>query len=422
MMEDHAAKGLSRRAFLGAAAGAGIMAVGGGAARAEDRSTLKVGLVGCGRRGLGAAKDCVTANEGVVIHAIGDLFPEQVETGVERLALLGDVFQASEDHCFHGWDVCDRILETGVDAIILAAPPGFRPRHFAAAVGAGKHVFMEKPCAVDPAGVRSVLASAALAREKNLSVVAGTQRRHQAPYRDLIQRVHDGAIGEILAAECYWVGDYGYYPAVPREEGWCDTEWQIRNWNYFAWLSGDHIVEQHIHNIDVIQWALQANPVKCFGMGGRQQRTGPEYGHIFDHFAVEFEYPGGIRVQSLCRQQSNVYNRVGERLVGSRGACDPRRGITGPSAYEFSGEQDNPFEQEHRHWVDSIRGGDGLNEGENLAHSTLAAIMGRMAAYSGQEITWEFARHESALDYGPAEGFGPRPAPEVAIPGVYTLV
>lgn len=412
----------TRRGFMKAAAvGAGAAAF---AVRTADAAPepLKVGLVGCGRRGCGAAKNCVESSENVVLVAIGDLFPSELAAGKDKLKLLGDAYKVPEDACFSGWDAYQQVLAADIDLVLLATPPAFRPQHLAAAVEAGKHVFMEKPGAVDPAGVRSIIASSEKAKAKGLAIVAGTQRRHQTPYLETLRRVHDGAIGEIVAASCYWIGDYGYYPAVLQEPGWSDMEWQVRNWNYFTWLSGDHIVEQHVHNIDIMNWALQGHPVSAIGLGGRQQRTGPEFGHIYDHFAVEFEYPGGIRVQSLCRQMKDTQNRVGEHLVGTKGTCDPRRRIDGPVPYEPE-EGRSAFEQEHADLIASIRNGTPLNEGRALAESTLTAIMGRMACYTGQAVTWDWAMNESKEDLSPpAYEFGPLPVPPVAMPGETPLV
>ena len=275
----------------------------------------------------------------------------------------------------------------------------------------------------DPAQIRSVIATGALAEKKGLCIVAGTQRRHQVQYRDLLPRIHDGAIGEIVCAEAYWVGDYGYYPAVLRQQGWSDMEAQLRNWNYFTWLSGDHIVEQHVHNLDIMNWALQGHPVKAFGLGGRQQRTGAEFGHIYDHFSVEFEYANGVRVQSLCRQNSDTYERVAERIVGTLGTCDPRKGITGKNAYAWAGEDSNPYVEEHKHLVKAIRAGIPINEAKQVAESTMAAIMGRMACYTGEEVTWDFAMNESKLSLLPEKfELSSLPTPEVAVPGVTKLI
>jgi predicted dehydrogenase len=256
-----------------------------------------------------------------------------------------------------------------------------------------------------------------------LSIVAGTQRRHQPAYLDIIQRIHDGAIGDILAASCYWVGDYGYYPAVLRKEGWSDVEAQVRNWNYYTWLSGDHIVEQHVHNLDIMNWALNAHPVKCFALGGRQQRTGPEFGHIYDHFAVEFEYPEAVRVQSLCRQNADTFSRVAENIVGTKGVANPARDIRGKEMYRFKGKDADPYVKEHMDLIEAVRSGKPINEAKTVAESTLCAIMGRMSAYTGQEVTWKFAMEDSKLDLMPKGlKFGDRPVDPVAVPGITKLV
>lgn len=415
----------TRRAFLGATAAAGVFALGRGAVSAQgEAAPLRVGLVGCGRRGLGAARDCVQSSPNVVITAAGELFEDVMADARPKLAQLGDACTVSDETAFTGFDAYQKVIAAGVDVVLLCAPPGFRPQHLDAAVAAGKHVFMEKPCAVCPAGVKAVFAASDRAAEKGLAIVCGTQRRHDDGYREILRQVHDGAIGDIVAASCYWVGGYSYYPAVLRQEGWSDIEAMIRNWNYFTWLSGDHIVEQHIHNIDIMNWALEAVPDKAIGLGGRQQRTGPEYGHIYDHFAVEFEYPGGVRVTSLCRQQSDCVSRVTEHLVGTKGTATPASSIEGENAYTFSGDAMNPFVQEHAHLIASIRAGEPINEGRQLAESTLAAIMGRMAAYTGQEVTRRFLLEESTLNLMPPVDldFGPMETPPVAVPGVTPLV
>jgi myo-inositol 2-dehydrogenase / D-chiro-inositol 1-dehydrogenase len=411
--------GSTRRHFFKttAAAGAAAWVASRSIAHAQDAQPIRVGLVGCGRRGAGAARDCVSSAPNVSIVAIGDLFPDMLADARQKLTQLGDAFQATDDTCFAGWDAYQNVIATDCDLVILAAPPGFRPQHLRAAVEAGKHVFMEKPCAVDPVGVRAIIESSDTARNKGLAIVSGTQRRHQAPYVEIIKRIHDGAIGDLVAAQCYWMGDYGYYAAVLPEPGWSDMEAQIRNWNYYTWLSGDHIVEQHVHNIDIMNWAFDAHPVAAIGMGGRQQRTGPEYGHIYDHFSVEFEYPGGARVQSMCRQMYTPHRRVGENLVGTKGGANPGKEITGPKAYVFEDEATNPYVQEHTNLIASIRAGKPLNEGRALAESTMAAVMGRMAAYTGAEITWDYVMNESNLDLAPPTyEFGPRETPAVPVP------
>lgn len=415
----------SRREFIGHSAflGASVFAIGAKQSGATNGDPLRVGLIGCGRRGTGAARDCIRATENVTIAAVGDLFSDALEIGLKKLQTLGKRFTATPETCFHGWEAGQKVIGCDVDIIFLCEPPAFRPMHLRAAIEAGKHVFMEKPAAVDPVGIRSVVDSSALAEEKGLCIVAGTQRRHQTSYRDIIGRIHDGAIGDIVSASCYWIGDYEYYPAIPRNTEWSDMEWQIRNWNYFTWLSGDHIVEQHVHNIDIINWVLNAHPIKAIGMGGRSQRVGPEYGHIYDHFSVEFEYPGGIRVQSMCRQNKDTYKRIGEHLIGTLGSANPAQQISGPNAYRILGQNDNPYEQEHANLITAIRSGNPINEGRNIAESTMAAMMGRISAYTGQEVTWDWAMTESKLDLmPPVLEMGPLPVPPVAIPGVDKLM
>ncbi len=390
----------------------------------SEPEPIRVGIIGCGRRGTGAGVDCVRSSPNVKIVALGDLFADMVNTCREKLALqIGDALQVDDKHCFTGWDNFKGVIESDVDMVILAAPPAFRPQHFEYAIEAGKHVFMEKPVAVDPVGIRKILSVGSKADEKKLSVVAGTQRRHQNVYRELVKKIHEGAIGRIVSASCYWIGDYDYYKPVPRRPEWSDVEYQIRNWNYYTWLSGDHIVEQHVHNIDVINWVLDSHPIKAVGMGGRQQRTDIEFGHIYDHFAVEFEYPGGIRVHSYCRQNKDTYKRVGEFVVGTEGVAEPGKYIRTDKEYPYTGENNNPYEQEHADLIASIRNHAPVNETKAIAESTLSAIMGRMSAYTGQEVSWDWVLNESKLSLMPENlEFGPMPVPPVAIPGETELI
>ena len=389
----------------------------------SETAPLKVGIIGCGRRGTGAGIDCVRSSPNIKITAIGDLFPDAIQKCKAKLAQLGDAFQVEDKNCFTGWDNYKGVLETDIDIAILAAPPAFRPQHFQYAIEKNKHVFMEKPVAVDPVGIRSILATGENATEKKLNVVAGTQRRHQKPYLSLIEKIHEGAIGDIVSASCYWIGDYDYYTPVPRDPSWSDMEYQLRNWNYYTWISGDHIVEQHVHNIDVINWVLKTHPIRAIGMGGRQQRTGPEFGHIYDHFFVEFEYPGGIRVTSACRQNKDTYKRVGEYVVGTHGKAEPGKYIFTDKEYPYTGEQNNPYEQEHADLISAIRNDTYINETQAIAESTLTAIMGRMSAYTGEEVTWDWVINESKLNLFPEKlDFGPMPVPPVAIPGETKLI
>ncbi|MBI2434148.1 MAG: Gfo/Idh/MocA family oxidoreductase [Candidatus Hydrogenedentes bacterium] len=416
--------GATRRDFLKTSAAAGAALTFARTARAQKVKPIRVGLIGCGRRGTGAAHDCISSSPGVQIVAMGDVFDDKVKSAREKLKQDGDAFKVTDETCFTGFDAYKNVIAADVDMVILATPPNFRPDHLQAAVDAGKHVFMEKPGAVDPVGVRKLLKAGEDAGKKKLSVVAGTQRRHQDYYLEIVKRIHDGAIGELVGAQCYWIGNYDYYAPV-QQDNLSDMEWQLRNWNYFAWLSGDHIVEQHVHNIDVINWAFQAHPLKAMGIGGRQQRTDPVFGHIYDHFAVEFEYPNGVRVTSMCRQMADSnFSKVEENIVGTKGYANPKqRGIFGENPYKYENQEPpNPYVQEHADLIASIREGKPINEAKGLAESTLTAIMGRLACYTAEEITWDWAMNESKLDLQPENlALGPLPVPPVAVPGQYKL-
>ena len=430
---------LSRRDFIKTSAAAGaILASGTNRIFAAGSDELRIGLIGCGGRGTSAASQALTCTRrGVKLWAVGDVFGDQVKASLDMLSKgaeprydreafpsLSNKMNVPRRRQFAGFDAYKKVIESGVDIVILACPPHFRPRHFKAAVEAGKHVFMEKPVAVDPVGVRSMIESSELATRKGLSVVAGTQRRHQAHYIEIMRRIHNGQIGQIRAAQCSW--NTGLLGVRKREPGWSDMEYQIRNWEYFTWLSGDHICEQHVHNLDIINWALRAHPVQCMGMGGRQVRTGPEHGNIFDHFAVEYEYPNGVRVMSMCRQIAGCTNRVSERVVGTKGSTytDSTVGfIEGQNPFKYDGPTPNPYVQEHADLIASIREGKALNEGRQVAESTMMAIMGRMSAYTGRALKWDWAMKASKLDLTPPKyEFGDLPVRPVAVPGKTKLV
>jgi predicted dehydrogenase len=416
---------VSRRGFLHAsAAAAAALAIPAWPAFAQREAPLKVGAIGCGGRGTGALRDCLTGSPDVEVVALADLFPDRVASCRASLArvaaenpALGARIKVTDGSVFTGFDAYEKLLASGIDLVLIATPPAFRPQHVAAAVRAGTHVFMEKPVAVDPVGVKSILASAELAKQKGLAMVAGTQRRHHAGYVETIRRVHDGEIGEIVSGQVYW--NQGGLWMHPRKPEWSDVEWQLRNWLYFTWLSGDHIVEQHMHNLDVANWVVGAHPVKAVAVGGRQWRTDPAYGHVYDHFAVDFEYPNGVRITSMCRQIDGTAAFVGERFAGTKGQTDAQSWIRGAREWKRDPAQrvPNPYVQEHADLVASIRAGAPLNEGRAVAESTLTAIMGREAAYTGREITWEQIV-DADLDLVPKQlAFGPMPVAPVAIPG-----
>jgi predicted dehydrogenase len=401
------------------AATAGVLALPGSVARMAWGSvtdTIRVGLIGCGGRGTGAARDCLKAAQGVQIVALADAFKRQTD------AVKGE-FKVADGRCFAGLDAYKQLLALDdVDLVILATPPGFRPLHFSEAIARGKHVFMEKPVAVCPTGIDLVMETGKLAAQKKLGVVAGTQRRHQASYIETMKRIHDGQIGEIVAAQCYW--NMGGLWVRAREAGESDVEWQIRNWLYFRWLSGDHIVEQHVHNIDVINWAVGALPDTIHSVGGRQYRKGPEFGNIYDHFGTEFTYPKDVRTISMCRQIDGAADRVSERVVGTKGSSNCCGVIEGEKPWRFEGTEPNPYVQEHADLIASIRAGQPLNEAQTVAESTLCAIMARESAYTWQQFKRAWFEERCTLDLTPPAGLklsDSLPVAPVPVPGQYVL-
>lgn len=392
---------VSRRQFLKtsslaaatAAAAVGFPAV----VRAQAKPTLNAIIIGIGGRGGGAGNDFLEAAKiaGVEarIVAVADIFPEQARRGHQH-------FGVPEDKCFSGFDAYLKALEQpGVNYAILAAPPGFRPAHFKACVERGVHVFMEKPVAVDGPGCRIMYAAGEEAQRKGLKVAAGTQRRHQASYIETIKRIWDGAIGDITALRAYWVNGGPIWHRGDR--GNTDLEKQIHNWYHYIWLSGDHIVEQHVHNIDVCNWIMKDHPVRAWGMGARQQ-LGEKSGEIWDNFAVEFEYRNGVRMHSYCGQIKRSWASVSEAVVGTKGTADPAGMIRplGDKPVRVRPEGRNPYVQEHVDLIEAIVKGADLNEAKNVTDSTLTAIMGREAAYSGAAVQWDDILN-SNFKYGP---------------------
>jgi predicted dehydrogenase len=416
----------NRRDFLkvsGVAAGAAAFAAALPAVHAAGDESIRVGLIGCGGRGRGAALDCLRADKAVKIVAVGDVFEEQAR-GAARQFQNNKEFAGRVDigdRVFSGLDNYQKVIDSGVDLVLLATPPGFRPAHLEAAITAGKHVFTEKPVAVDGPGIRKCLALVDEAKKRNLAVVAGTQRRHQAGYIETIKQIQDGAIGDIVSARCSWnQGNIWFRKRKPDQSG---AEYQIWNWYHFVWTCGDHIVEQHVHNLDVINWILGKHPVRASGMGGRQ--GGPtrpagdprEVGHIFDHFAVEYEYDNGVRMYSFCRQIDGCDSDVSETVFGTKGSSRV-------NAYQinrkkvFDGDEISPYVQEHINLIASIRQGKPLNELQAVTESTLTAIMGRMATYTGRAVTWEQALNskENTMPAGLTLSMDPD-VPPVAVPG-----
>ena len=402
------------------------------AVHAAGSDLIKVGLIGCGGRGTGAAKDVLSSARGVKLVAMGDVFKDHLDKSLDMLTRVaqsdetirnfGNTVEVPEDWRFTGFNAFEKVLASDINYVILATPPGFRPAHLKASVAAGKHIFTEKPAAVDGPGIRSVLEIAEQAKAKGLAVGAGTQRRHQAGYIETMNRLRDGAIGNIVSARVYW--NQGPIWVHPKQAGWSDMEWQMRNWYYFTWLCGDHIVEQHVHNLDVANWALGAHPVKATGHGGRQVRTDSIYGNIYDHFAVDYEYPNNVHVASFCRQMPNCANNVSESLAGTKGLCQANKyAITGEKSWRYTGANNLPYVQEHTDLIASVRAGKPYNELKEVSESTMTAIMGRMAAYTGQEVTWEQALNSTEslmpakLEWDAALAVAP-----VAMPGQTKLV
>jgi myo-inositol 2-dehydrogenase / D-chiro-inositol 1-dehydrogenase len=390
----------TRRDFLKSsslAAGTGLLgtltALPGAFAASDD--TIKVGLVGCGGRGTGAALQALATQGNVKLVAIGDAFSWQLEkcySGLKKgTAEHPERLAVDDDHKFVGLDAYKQVLASGIDLVILATPPGFRPLHFEAAVKAGKHVFMEKPVAVDAPGVRQVITAVEESKKKNLAVGVGLQRHHQALYLETIKRLQDGAIGEIPTARVYW-NSAGVWTR-DRREGMSEMEYQVWNWYYFNWLSGDHIVEQHIHNMDVINWLKGAYPISAQGQGGRQVRTGIQFGEIYDHHFVEFEYADGSRMFSQCRHIENCWSNVSEHVQGTKGSADISGGVisNGTDTWKYRGSKSDPYQVEHDDLFASIRTGKPINEGYNGAMSTMTAILGRLCTYSGKPINMKDA-------------------------------
>ena len=373
---------------------------------AAGEDTIKVGVVGCGGRGSGAAENVLSAAKGVKVVAVGDYFQNKADALRARVSKfaknrdiqeLGNSVDLPQERCFSGLDAYKKVIASDVNYIILATPPGFRPMHLQAAVDAGKHVFTEKPVATDAPGIRQVLNVYELATQKKLNIAAGTQRRHEKGYLELMKRVReDKVIGDIRTARCYWNGGFIWFR--PRKDGMSDLDYRINNWYHFGWLCGDHIAEQHVHNIDVVNWALGAHPIKAVAMGGRvREYSDPNvHGNIFNFFSVDFEYPEGIHVHSMCRQINGCDRNVSETLVGSKGETFTKSG-----QYKINGENllsrkeaqaaTNPYVQEHTDLIEAIRTGNNLNELKNVAESTMSSLLGRMSAYTGKPLTWDQA-------------------------------
>jgi predicted dehydrogenase len=386
-------------------------------AHAAGSDVLKVALIGCGGRGSGAAVNAMNAEANVKLTVLADAFPDQIEAAKKNLsANVGAKYAVTDEMCFTGFDAYKQVMATDVDVVLLCTPPHFRPMQLKAAIDAGKHVFCEKPVAVDAPGVRSVLETAAKAKEKNLSIVSGLCWRYDLGVRDTMKQIQDGAIGDIVTIqENYLTGTLWHRGRRPE---WSEMEYQMRNWLYFNWLSGDHNVEQHIHSLDKALWLMGDKlPSRCYGLGGRQVRTGEEYGNIFDHHAVVYEWDNGVKCFAFTRQMKGCSGDVDDYVYGTKGSATILKNIvkSGNDIWRYKGEKPSMYDVEHKELFAGIRSGSIINNGDYMSYSTMMAIMGRMATYTGQTITGEDAL-ASKEDLTPAAyAWG-----EVKLPGAVT--
>ena len=386
---------------------------------------LKVGLVGCGGRGTGAAANALRADENVKLWALADAFADRLEASHKTLSGTGDLapkVDVPEERRFVGWDAYKGVIET-CDVVVLATSPHFRPLHVRSAIEAGKHLFVEKPVATDAPGVRSMYESCRMAAEKGLSMVSGLCYRYQNAKRETVKRIQDGAIGDIVAMQCtYNAGGLWHRGENPE---WSEMEYQMRNWLYFTWLSGDHIAEQHIHSLDKVAWVMGSYPAKCVSSGGRIVRTDPKYGNVYDHFNNAYEWENGVRCFSSCRQWNGAATNTSDWIWGTRGKSNVQahRIEAGPAwSWRWrSDEPDDMYQNEHDALFASIRAGEPLNDAY-MCDSTLMAIMGRMSAYTGKEITWEQALNSQEDLRPPAYEWGTLAVAPVARPGVTQFV
>jgi predicted dehydrogenase len=422
----------SRRTFLKRSSAA---VVGGGlaaslaiprAVHAAGEGGFKLALIGCGGRGKGAAVNAVQAEPTAKLTVMADLFPDRLDDARKQLSTNSKTknnFAVTDDTCFVGFDAYEKAIASDVDVVLLTTPPHFRPAHLKAAVEAGKHVFCEKPVAVDGPGVRSVFETVEQARQKNLSIVSGLCWRYDRRVQETIGRILEGDIGDIVAIqENYLTGTLWQ---KPRQENWTDMEYQCRNWLYYTWLSGDHIVEQHVHSLDKGLWLNEDNPpLSCVGLGGRQVRTEPQFGNIYDHHAVCYDFPK-TKVFAYTRQMRSCKNDVDDYVYGTDGTARVLKFTVEPKGkdpWKFSGEHLSMYVAEHVALFEGLKSGNHLNDGDYMTKSTLMAIMGRMATYTGQMVTWEQALNSQEDLTPPEYAWGPAPEVVVPMPGVTKLV
>ena len=423
------ASDVSRRDFLkgsAALAAAGTLATHLPGAFAGGSDILKVGLVGCGGRGLGAATQAMNADPGARLVAMADMFPDKLTRAVDLMKTeVGEKYQVSNDALFKGIDAYKQVIDM-CDVVLLCSPPHFRPAHLQYAVAKEKHIFCEKPVAVDAPGVRSVFATVEEARQKKLSLVSGLCWRYDYPKRAVFEQIHSGAIGNITTIQATY--HTSTLKKFARQPEWSEMEFQLRNWQHFNWLSGDHNTEQHVHSIDKVLWAMKDEvPVRAYGTGGRQARTGEESGDIYDHFAVTYEFANGVRAFCSCRQIDGCDNDVSDHIWGDKGYCDifghKITTLDGKPVWAYPKKKDpSMYQIEHDELFASIRTGSPINNGDYMTKSTMMAILGRMVAYTGKTLTWDQAL-QSKEDLTPASyDLGPAKKHPVAIPGITRFV
>jgi predicted dehydrogenase len=427
-MTGKIAKNITRRSFFERASGAGAAASAFTIVRPElvrgaGKEMLKAGLVGCGGRGSQAIENLLTGTENTQIVAMGDLFEDRLERSLRGLresprnAALQDRIKVDADKRFVGFDAYQKVIDSGVDIVMLATPPGYRPMHFEAAINAKKHVFCEKPFGTDPVGVRRFMDAAKKSVDMKLTVMSGAQRRFQKPYMEAVDNIKSGGIGDVLSAYAHWVGTPVIQQPNGRDPKWGDMTWQHRNWYSFVWICGDQIVEQHLHNIDVVNWVMGTHPVRVVATGGAIWRPRTEvYGNIYDHISSDFEYANGVRMSSYCRQfPRGLHTNISELVVGTKGRFDSTK---------LARPEINPYVAEHTAMAASIRGdGPYINHAMPVAESTMTCIMARESAYTGEAITWEQIM-KSQLDLQP-KSFSydeKMEVPPLPVPGQYKLV
>ncbi|MDF1810355.1 MAG: Gfo/Idh/MocA family oxidoreductase [Phycisphaerales bacterium] len=431
---------ISRRVFTASTAAIGAAAVFANPSLGmikglRAQNTLKVGVVGCGGRGTGAVIQALKADPGSILWAMGDLFEEKIQPclrySTEAMLDLDDEQGTTtwskkiqvEDRKFHGFNAIHKVLASGVDVMILTTPPAFRPEHLKHSIEANKHVFCEKPVAVDAPGVRSVLESARIAKSKSLSLMSGFCWRYQDQVKETMNAIHNGGIGKLHTIQTTY-NTTGWVEPNPRKAEWSDAEFQLRNWQYFSPLSADHVAEQAVHAIDWQAWAMQdQTPLRCFGVGGRQTRPNlDETGNVWDHFSLIYEYANGVRAYHMCRHWPNTPSDNSAYFQGSNGNCtmQPWNGthtIQGDTPWKGSAVSNDMYQREHDVLFKSIRANTPINDGEFMSHTSLLAIMGRMAAYTGKVVTWEQAMNSNVLLNEQTWEFGDRATPAIPVPG-----